>query len=210
MIDQINITIFSAINKYAGEIPLLDGIAIALAEYSPYVFIAVLLYLWFFSRSDGKYSALVAGYSTITGVLINRIITSFYFHPRPFMRNIGTNLVYHVSESSIPSDHTTFMLSIAAMLIFIRSTRRMGWLLFLFGFLSGVARVFCGVHFPGDIFFSVLVSFIAASIIWALRKKLSVINNIIVNVYFSILIRKKLYTRIDHSTESIEKENTVN
>jgi undecaprenyl-diphosphatase len=84
------------------------------------VFIAVLFYLWFSSRGDGKYSALVAGYSAIAGVLINRFITLFYFHHRPFMLEMGTQLVYHVPESSFPSDHTTFMLSIAAMLLYFR------------------------------------------------------------------------------------------
>ncbi len=196
MIEQINIDLFSAINRIAGEITLIDSTAIIVAEYSPYFFIAVLFYLWFSSRIDGKYSALVAGYSTVAGVLINRFITLFYFHPRPFMQNIGTTLVHYVPESSFPSDHTTFMLSIAVMLLFIRSTRSIGWLLFLLGLLSGGSRVFCGVHFPVDIIGSVLVSLIASSMVWALRKKLRVINNFIVNVYFSIIIRKRLYTII--------------
>lgn len=203
MIEQFNIVIFDVINRIAGEIELIDATAIVLAEYSPYFFIAVLFYLWFSSRSDGKYSALVAGYSAIAGILINRFITLFYFHPRPFMQNIGTTLVHHVPESSFPSDHTTFMLSIAATLFFIRSTREIGRLFFLLGLLSGASRVFCGVHFPVDIFGSVLVSFIAASMIWVLRKRLRVINNFLVNVYFSIIFRRRLYTPIKHRLESV-------
>ncbi len=210
MIEQCNIVIFDVINRIAGEIELIDGMAIVLAEYSPYAFIAVLFYLWFSLRVDGKYSALVAGYSAIAGVLINRFITLFYFHPRPFMLEIGTQLVYHVPESSFPSDHTTFMLSIAAMLLFLRSTRGIGRLLFLLGLLSGISRVFCGVHFPMDIFGSVLVSFIAASMIWILRKKLRVINNFIVNVYFSIIIRRRLYTPIKNKLKKVLNNKELN
>ena len=191
MIDQINIKIFTDINRFAGESTLLDTIVIAIAEYSPYVFIAVLLYLWFSSRKDGKYSALVAGYSAIAGVLINRFITLFYFHPRPFMLEIGTQLVYHVPESSFPSDHTTFMLSIAAMLLYFRSSVVIGCLLFFFGLISGSSRVFCGVHFPVDIIGSVLVSLIATYTVWGFRKRLRVLNDFIVKVYFSIFFRRR-------------------
>ena len=191
MIDQINIKIFNDINRFAGESTLLDNIAIDIAEYSPYVFIAVLFYLWFSSRTDGKYSALVAGYSAIAGVLINRFITIFYFHPRPFMLEIGTQLVYHVPESSFPSDHTTFMLSIAAMLLYFRSSVVIGCLLFFLGLISGSSRIFCGVHLPVDIIGSVLVSLIVTSTVWSFRKRLRVINDFIVKVYFSIFFRMR-------------------
>ena len=155
------------------------------------MFIAVLFYLWFSSRGDGKYSALVAGYSAIAGVLINRFITLFYFHHRPFMLEMGTQLVYHVPESSFPSDHTTFMLSIAAMLLYFRSSVVIGCLLFFFGLISGSSRVFCGVHFPVDIIGSVLVSLIVTSTVWSFRKRLRVINDFIVKVYFSIFFRMR-------------------
>lgn len=203
MNDQINIKIFTDINRFAGESTLLDNIAIDIAEYSPYVYIAVLFYLWFSLRIYGKYSALFAGYSAIAGVLINRFITLFYFHPRPFMQDIGTQLVYHVPESSFPSDHTTFMLSIAAMLLYFRSSVEIGCLLYFFGLISGSSRVFCGVHYPVDIIGSVIVSLIAASTVWGFRKRLRVLNDLIVNVYYSILFRRKLYTPNKQKLKSI-------
>ncbi len=201
MFDEFNIKIFYAINKYAGESTLLDNVLIIVAEYLPYVFTAVLIYLWFSSKVDGKHSALFAGYSAVIGILINRIITYFYFHPRPFMENIGIPLINHVPESSFPSDHTTFMLSIAAMFLFSRSTRTMGFILLFFGLLGGVSRVFCGVHFPQDILGSFLVSLVTTSTIWAVRKKLMVINKFTVNVYFKILNRKKSNTTIKHTVK---------
>jgi len=203
LIDQINIKLFTDINRFAGESALLDNIAIDVAEYSPYLFIAVLFYLWFSSRKDGKYYALAAGYSAISGILINRSITLFYFHPRPFMQEIGTQLVYHVPESSFPSDHTTFMLSIAAMLLYYRSTVPIGCLLFFFGLFSGGSRVFCGVHFLFDIIGSVLVSLIAASTVWGFRKRLRVLNDLIVYVYYIMLFRRRLYTPNKQKLKSI-------
>ena len=92
---------------------------------------------------------------------------------------------------SFPSDHTTFMLSIAAMLLYFRSSVVIGCLLFFFGLISGSSRVFCGVHFPVDIIGSVLVSLIATSMVWGFRKRLRVLNDFIVKVYFSIFFRMR-------------------
>ncbi len=202
MFEQINIKIFSVINKYAGENISLDNLAIVVAEYLPYVFIAVLIYLWLSPKIEGKHPALFASYSAIVGILINRSITFFYFHPRPFMENIGTALINHVPESSFPSDHTTFMLSIASMLLCIKSTRIIGSILFLFGLLGGTSRVFCGVHFPQDIFGALLVSLITTSVICALRKKLMVINGFIVNVYLNALSRKRCNSIVKHTVNN--------
>jgi undecaprenyl-diphosphatase len=177
-------------------------LAIVVAEYSPYVFIAVLIYLWLSPKIDGKHSALFAGYSAVVGILINRFISFFCLHPRPFMENVGTTLINHVPESSFPSDHTTFMLSIATMLLFIKSTRIIGCILFLFGVLCGTSRVFCGVHFPLDIFGSLLVSMVSTSVIWVLRKKLIVINEFTVNVYSRVFSRKKSNTTIKHTVNN--------
>lgn len=170
----------------------MDTVGIMIAEYLPFLFIAVLLYLWFSSAVEGKHSALFAGYSAVGGVLINRLITLFYFHPRPFMDNIGTTLINHEPDSSFPSDHTTFMFSIASMLIFIRSTRITGCILFFLGLLGGTSRVFCGVHFPLDLFGSLLVSLVTTTMFWNFREKLTTITECIVYVYLKAFSKKKI------------------
>jgi undecaprenyl-diphosphatase len=94
------------------------------------------------------------------------------------------------------------MLSIAATLLFIRSTRIIGCILFFLGLLGGASRVFCGVHFPLDIFGSLLVSMVSTSVIWVLRKKLIVINEFTVNVYSRLFSRKKSNTTIKHTVNN--------
>ena len=202
MPERINIRIFSAINKYAGDSPFLDNVTVMIAEYLPFVFIGVLIYLWFSSKVDGKHSTLFACYAAFAGLLINRSITLFYLHPRPFMENIGTALINHASNSSFPSNHTTFMLSIAAILLFTKSTKIIGCILFFLGLLGGASRVFCGVHFPLDIFGSLLVSLATTSAIWALRKRLIVINEFTVNVYFRTLSKIRPNTTIKHTVNN--------
>lgn len=190
MIEQINTNIFSVINQYAGHHHTVDVVAVIIAEYLPFIFILAMIYLWLSANLEKMHSALYAGYSAFVGVIINLVITLFYFHPRPFMENIGTTLIQHAPETSFPSDHTTFMLSVATMLLFAKSTRILGIILLIAGLFGGFSRVFCGIHFPVDIFGSLVVSSFASIAIFLLRMKLIPVNNYVTHVYMEIIKKK--------------------
>ncbi len=190
MFNQINTSIFNFINHLAGNNIALDKLMIFLAEYSPYVFILVLLYLWF-QREEEKNIVLFAAYSATLGIFIDYVIGLFYFHPRPFMDGIGVNLVKHVAESSFPSDHTTFMLSIAILFLFFQFKRKWVMAILALGILGGLARVYTGVHYPFDILGSVLAAFISAYVIFSNQNRLQKLNDFFIKTYFKIL--KKCY-----------------
>ena len=166
-----------SINQYAGENTLLDNIAIFLAEYSPYLFIAVEVYLYFLSRK--RHEALLAFYSMLLALSINQMIGLFYFHNRPFMDGLGTTLFQHVPENSFPSDHTTFMLAIACSLFFSPHTRKVGLLLIMVGIIGGSFRVFIGVHYPFDIMGGILVGTMSAIMIHLQAQKIKFIDQYI-------------------------------
>ena len=176
-----NQNIFLEINNLAGKSHLLDLIMKMAAEYLPYLFIGLLFYLWF---SERKNEALYAGYATTLGVLTNQLIGLFYFHPRPFMDHLGTTLLSHKPDSSFPSDHTTFTLSIALMLITFKTTRAIGIITTFLALWCGIARVYAGVHYPFDILGSIVVSIIAVMIIAMLKSRLIAINKLIISVWY--------------------------
>ena len=180
---SLNQQIFLTINNFAGKSHQLDLIMSMAAEYLPYIFIALLFYLWF---RDRKNEALYAGYATTLGVLINQIIGLFYFHPRPFMDHLGTTLLSHKIENSFPSDHTTFTLSIALMLITFKTTRVIGVVTTFLALWCGIARVYAGVHYPFDILGSVVVSILAVIVIMTFRNKLAILNNFAISVWQKI------------------------
>lgn len=186
MFNQINIKIFDAINHFAGNNILLDKIEIMIAEYLPIIFILFLLYLWF-NKNEHKSFSLYSGYAAILGVSLNFLISLFYFHSRPFMDNIGTLLIKHAPETSFPSDHTTFMLSIAFMLLYFKETRSVGIILSIFGIIGGIARIYCGLHYPFDILGSIIVAIISSGIIFVFKEKLQKFNNLIINLYYKLL-----------------------
>ena len=183
--DQLNKKIFLFINHFAGNSIVLDKIATITATYLPLIFIFILFYSWF-KYKKFRHSILYCSYSAILGLLLNYLITLFYFHPRPFMDKIGIILIHHVPETSFPSDHTTFMTSIACMLLYFKKTRNIGILLLLLAVIGGTARVFAGIHYPFDIMGSFLVAGIASFIVFYMKSKLVRINELILNTYIKI------------------------
>lgn len=186
MLNQINIDVFNSINHFAGSNVLLDNTAILIANYLPIFFILVLIYLWF-RKTEVRNLVLFSIYASILGLALNYLISLFYFHPRPFMDKIGILLIKHACDTSFPSDHTTFMLSIAFMFLYFKKTRATGLILSILGLIGGISRIFTGLHYPLDIIGSLLVAIIATSIIFYMKTKLIKINKIILSIYYKFI-----------------------
>lgn len=204
----INEFLFLVINSLAGKNKVLDLTGIFLAKYTPFFFIIFLLYL---CLRDKRRPTIYAGYSAILGILLNFTIGLFYFHPRPFMEGLGKELIKHSPDNSFPSDHTTFMLSIALTLFYFRETRVWGVFLSVLGLLGGLSRVYCGVHFPFDILGSVFVSLVSSTTVYFLKDYLEPLNKIIEGICDAIFRRKKtvvpaLFLIISISTTSLSAD----
>jgi undecaprenyl-diphosphatase len=183
MIEQLNIALFQLINQYAGVNPVFDSIAVFAAEYMPVIVILALIYFWI-RKGDSTHDILLYGvYAAITGLIINYLIGLVYFHPRPSMLHLGTQLFQYPTDSSFPSDHTTLMVSIALMLIYFKETRIYGVIILILGLIGGFARVFSGIHFPFDIFGSVIVSIISTLLIFYFKERFNPLNNLIKQIY---------------------------
>ncbi len=187
--NTLNQKLFLYINSFAEKNHFMDLTMIIIAQITPYLFIFLLFYLWFSKR---KNEALYAGYATTLGVFINQIIGLFYFHPRPFMDHLGTTLLSHKADSSFPSDHTTFTLSIAFMLLTFKPTRIIGIITTFLALWCGIARVYIGVHYPFDILGSVVVSILAVIVIMIFKNKLIVLNNFVISIWQKILSSQAL------------------
>ncbi len=183
MLEQLNIIFFRFINHLAGANSILDWLAIFLAQYTPYIFIIVLIYLWFKANYNYKNIVLYATYTAILAIGLNFIISLFYFHPRPFVLKLGRTLIQHGIDSSFPSDHTTFMLAIACTFLYFMQTRKIGLFFLVFGLLAGFSRVYVGVHFPLDIIGSLVVASLSAYLIVLLKTKLQTVNQFIIKIY---------------------------
>jgi undecaprenyl-diphosphatase len=124
---------------------------------------------------------------------LNLLIEQFVFEPRPFVTHKVHLLIQHAADSSFPSDHTAWSFAVLGMLVFallpvvlaVRSKRRNRdelhpivflWpllvtvLAFVIACSIGFARIFVGVHYPGDVLGGAVDGLLAASVITGIRR----------------------------------------
>jgi len=176
----MNESLFLLLNSYAGHFHLLDLSMIALAKGGVYLFILTEIYLYFFKNKRNE--SVFAFYAVVIGLFATFLIGLFYFHNRPFMDGVGKMIMYHKAENSFPSEHTVFMSSIAFMFLYLKNMRGLGAILLLLAIISGLARVFVGVHYPFDIAGGVIIGAVSAYIVYLLRAYLEVLNELIFKV----------------------------
>ena len=143
------------------------------------------------------------GLACLVAYSINLLIEQFVFEPRPFVSHHVHLLVTHAADSSFPSDHTAWGFAVVGMLLFqffpvlprtyqdYRKARAWNiWRPFLVPCLLlvlaivlasciGIARVFVGVHYPGDILGGAIDGLVAALFVTLLRRRLSQPTNAI-------------------------------
>jgi undecaprenyl-diphosphatase len=179
-VENLNQYLFLLINNFAGHNSTLDYFIVSLGEYTPYIFILFEIYLYFYLKL--KDEALFGFYSMLLALSFSKIVSIFYIHNRPFVDNIGVVLSQHKADSSFPSDHTTFVASIAISLLFFKPTRKYGYGLLILALFSGIARIYEGVHYTFDILFAFVIAFVSAYIIYILHNKLIFINRWIIKI----------------------------
>lgn len=166
MFDHLNLFLFSLLNAA----PDLDGWrlhgAIFAAEWVILVVPVGLVLMWT-QGGEQREAAVHAFLAAVVALTMSKLIGLMWFHPRPFMLEIGQNFLHHAPDSSFPSDHATSMFSVALALMLsrLREARRFGALLLALGVVVAWARVFLGVHWPLDMVCAFLVSTLAALLV---------------------------------------------
>jgi len=162
-----------AINGLSGKSVILNDMMIFAAKYLIYMILFYLLFLWFTNKKWNRSKPILFYIfsSVLVSVFIGRAIRVLYFHPRPFAIGLGTQIISYVKENSFPSGHAVFMFASTFPLFFMKDIRN-GIFLFVLSLLVGFARIFCGVHFPFDIFGSMILALTVSTIIFDLMKKM--------------------------------------
>ncbi|ARF67973.1 hypothetical protein B7C51_09240 [Paenibacillus larvae subsp. pulvifaciens] len=117
---NLNTELFYVVNDWAGQFAWLDNLMIFFTHTITYIFPLILVLLWVSGQKELKKASLYALFSFVLAILISKIIGMFYFHPRPFVEHLGTQLVDHAPDSSFPSDHSTAAFSISFAIYWVR------------------------------------------------------------------------------------------
>ena len=101
----MNVALFAWLHEGADNQPVLDFLSVMAAELTPYLVIACMAVYWFTTDHRGKRFLLEGPAVAALGLLVNQLITVFYFHPRPYMIGLCKPLIPHAPETSFSSDN---------------------------------------------------------------------------------------------------------
>jgi undecaprenyl-diphosphatase len=160
--EALNRSLFLLINAPTHPEPVIVALAMLFGEYAIWLVPATLIVCWLRGNDIVRQRLIEASASALIALLAAQIIGVMYPHPRPFMIGLGHTLIAHGADSSLPSDHLTFLWAVAFSLLMHPEARRAGWVLALLGLPMAWARIYIGVHFPFDIAGAALVSGISA------------------------------------------------
>ena len=157
-LSELNLSLFSWIN--ASPEASNTSIHFAIFIANDLLYCMILLFAWFWLRGnyDTKKQILKAFIFTSIAILISQCISHVYYHPRPFVMEIGRTLIYHAPNGSFPSDHMLIFSSIAFSYLF-SAQRKLGVFLLVMAWLVAWSRVYLGVHFPLDMLGAFLLAF---------------------------------------------------
>jgi undecaprenyl-diphosphatase len=198
---SLNWDLFEKINEHAGHQTLLDPTMIFTASYLIFLLPVLLLVLWFalahwsplIQRNDQTDDARLEGHVTLLAVVlgaaialgVNILVGNLLFEPRPFVSHpaIVHKLIPYTADASFPSDHLAISFAIVTVLFALAaalSQRGVAGGLAIFVTLLallaavaiGFARVYVGVHYPGDILGGALCGVVGGLVALALRRVL--------------------------------------
>ena len=157
-LSELNLSLFSWIN--ASPEASNTSIHFAIFIANDLLYCMILLFAWFWLRGnyDTKKQILKAFIFTSIAILISQCISHVYYHPRPFVMEVGRTLIYHAPNGSFPSDHMLIFSSIAFSYLF-SAQRKLGIFLLGMAWLVAWSRVYLGVHFPLDMLGAFLLAF---------------------------------------------------
>lgn len=173
----MNSYIFNLIFNF-GRGTFIESFGFYFAQYSIFVVVVLLLLAGLWQAYKGRrlaifyFSAISAG---VAGYLVSKIIRLIYATPRPFMQ---LNLVPSFEAYDIysfPSGHTIFLASIAMFVLMKK--QKLGLALLGVAFLTGLARIHAGVHWPSDILAGMGFGIIIGYAVFGVFRKLSMLRS---------------------------------
>lgn len=169
----MNEAILDAINEQAGKSPVVDAVARFLANEGIFVLAGILVLVGLFelrrnpARALQIASAAVVALLTTGGLIL--VTGHFIVEQRPFTHDSDTVLlIKHAADSSFPSDHAA--VSAAAAAVGMLAWPRLSVWLASLVVVTGAARVFVGVHYPGDVVGGWVGGAAAAMLAWVLTR----------------------------------------
>lgn len=143
------------------------------AKYLLFIIGFLVLLFWATQKSNKKWQlALSLVLAAVIAFAASKIISSLYYHPRPFISSGIKPLFPHANDSGFPSDHTTGAIALAIVVYFYNKNLAAG--LFILAILVGVSRMLSHVHSAVDIVGGIVLGLLSGWAGYWLARKLLV------------------------------------
>ncbi len=135
----------------------MEQLIIFCAEYLHFVVvIATLFYLVIVSKKRSSEVIVALLVALPLTYIVARVISEFYYDPRPFVVGHFAPLLSQASDNGFPSSYTLFSTALATIVFAFQ--RRLGALLLLVAFFVGITRMMVGIHHVSDIMGSIVIA----------------------------------------------------
>lgn len=109
-----------------------------------------------------------------TAIVIEALISTVAYHPRPFAAGFGPAWMSHAANNSMPSTHVT-LTWIMAITLAIRKQRWISLALFALGGVLAWARIYVGIHWPTDMVGAAVSACLSVALAYAIERVLFVL-----------------------------------
>jgi membrane-associated phospholipid phosphatase len=169
-LSQLNHRLFDDINDFARHSRWLRTPLVDYAKYGVVLFGLLLVLGLVFSRRGSARTLAAAVWAcaaVLLAVAVNQPIVHAVREARPFTGHPAVLvLVARSADASFPSDHSVMAGAAAAGLLLV--SRRIGLVALVAAVVMAFARVYVGVHYPGDVLAGLVVGAAVAILGWVL------------------------------------------
>lgn len=152
------------IRRGVGRYPWLDGSLAHLAAKGPLWLFVVMGWVFWIGGARGRSAVLVAIVAAVLTRGLNEVIGRIRHRDRPFVQEGFQPLIDHRPSFSFPSNHSACGFALAVSVWF--GAPLYGCVMAILAALMGFARLYAGVHYPGDILAGALIG---SAVAWGLH-----------------------------------------
>lgn len=161
--------LFTLINAGPGLDALHLGAATALARWSVYLLPILMAFAWGRGDDGARRELMHMVVAAVVALGIAQVVSHLWPQPRPFALHLGNQYLEHSDDPGLPSDHVTFIWSVALAALALKRYAVWGFPLLACGPAVGWSRVYLGIHFPFDVVAALPVAALGAAAAWLLR-----------------------------------------
>lgn len=173
-----------AINGMAGVSVPLDQLMVWVSSLGVPILVALVALQWW--RQDDRiivrHVLVASGLSFLLGLGLNQLILLFVHRVRPYDAGVSHLLIPPSADWSLPSDHATATMAIAAAFLLHRMPR-VGSAFLAASLLMMFSRVYVGIHYAGDVLAGALTGIAAAYIVCKLYRPGTLIDKLVTGIF---------------------------